>query len=220
MGWHRQPPRGRLAAVIIAVAPVGIGDDRLPAYFVERDLLRAVPRSGGDRHRRHHRVGIRYRPLQSLHPAHGAARKAEQPRNAQMIDQHLLQPHHVANGDYRKRHGIRTTRGGVDGRGSRRAAATAQHIRTDDEILVGVERLARPDHVVPPARLAGFRTDAGGMRIAGKRVQDQDGIALLRVQRAIRLVGHLHRRQRGAAIQGNGVEPDDMGLNNHGGELS
>jgi hypothetical protein len=98
--------------------------------------------------------------------------------------------------------------------------ASAQHVRADHEILVGVERLARPDHVVPPARLAGLRTDPGGMRVAGKRVQDQDGVALLRVQCAIRFVGNLDRRQRGAAIQGNRVEPDDMGLHNHGGELS
>jgi hypothetical protein len=43
------------------------------------------------------------------------------------------------------------------------------------------------------------------VRIAGKRVQDQDGIALLRVQRAIRFVGDLHRRERGAASEAGTV---------------
>jgi hypothetical protein len=51
---------------------------------------------GGDGDGGHHAGGISHRPLQRLHPAHGPARDGQQPRNAQAIDQHLLQPHHVA----------------------------------------------------------------------------------------------------------------------------
>ena len=164
--------------------------------------------------------GIRHRPFERLHAAHRAARNAQQPRDAELIDQHFLQPHHVANGDHRKRHGIRAAGGGIDGGRSGGAPASAQHVGADDEILVGVERLAGADHVVPPARLAGFVTDAGRVRVAGEGVQDQDGVALARVQLAVGFVGYFDRRERGAAIEGNRVKADDMGLDNHGGELS
>ena len=36
--------RGRLLAVIVALVPIRVGHDGLPADFIERDLLRAVPR--------------------------------------------------------------------------------------------------------------------------------------------------------------------------------
>ena len=62
--------------------------------------------------------------------------------------------------------------------------------------------------------------DAGGVRVAGKRVQDQDGVGLGGVQRAVGLVGHLDRRQRGAAIEGDGIEPYGVGLDDHAGRIS
>ena len=50
---------------------------------------------------------------QSLHAAHGAARHRQQTLDAEMIDQHLLQPHHVGDGDDGKAHGV-----GLAGAGS------------------------------------------------------------------------------------------------------
>ena len=39
------------------------------------------------------------RPLERLHRAHRAADDAEQLLDAEMVDQQLLRPHHVADGD-------------------------------------------------------------------------------------------------------------------------
>ena len=69
--------------------------------------------------------------------------------------------------------------------------APAQHVAADDEIPVGIERLTRPDHVVPPARLT-FMTDAGRMRVAGKGVPNQNRIAARSVQLAVCFVSDLN----------------------------
>ena len=109
-----RPRAGGLLVVVIAFVPVGVGHDRLPAHFVERDLLRAVPRGGGNRNRRDHRVRIRDRPFERLHAAHRSARDRQQPLDAQRVDQHLLQPHHVADRDHRERHRVRAARRRID----------------------------------------------------------------------------------------------------------
>ena len=64
-------------------------------------------------------------------------------------------------------------------------------LRADDEVAVGVDRLARADHVRPPARLAGHRVAARDVLVAGQRVADEDGVGLVGVQRAVGLVGDL-----------------------------
>jgi hypothetical protein len=97
-------PRGRTMPVIIAFVPIGVGHDGLASHFVERDLLRAVARRSGDGNRGRHGIRISYGPLQSLHGPHGSTRNCEQPVDTQMIDQHLLQPHHVRNRNRRKGH--------------------------------------------------------------------------------------------------------------------
>ena len=61
-----------------------------------------------------------------------------------------------------------------------RAHAAADHVRADDEIALGVDRLAGADHGLPPAGLAGHRMHAGDVLVAGQRVADQHRIAALR----------------------------------------
>ena len=87
---------------ITAGAPVRVGHDRLPPDLVEGDVLGRMAGRRGDRHRREHAVGIARRPLQHLHAAHRAADDAEQLLDAEMIDQQLLRPHHVADRDDRE----------------------------------------------------------------------------------------------------------------------
>ncbi len=82
-----------------------------------------------------------------------------------------------------------------------RAHAAADHVRADDEIAVGVDRPARPDHGLPPARLAGDRMDVGDVLVAGQRMADQDRVAALGVERAVGLVGDLERREIDAGIE-------------------
>ena len=71
----------------------------------------------------------------------------------------------------------------------RRGEAVADRIGADDEILVGVERLAGPDHEIEP------------MMIAGDRRHHQDGVGLARVQRAVGDVGDREIPDRLAALQ-------------------
>ena len=94
----RHPPVLPVAAAL----PVGVGEDRLPPDFIERDVLRRVVRGGGDRHRREHAVGVVRGPFQHLHAAERAARNREQAADAEMVDQALLRAHHVADGHRRK----------------------------------------------------------------------------------------------------------------------
>ena len=70
-----------------------------------------------------------------------------------MVEQHGLRPHHVANGDDGKAHGIRLAI-----RPKRfwpgRAHAAANHIGADDTEAIGINGLAGANHARPPAGLA------------------------------------------------------------------
>jgi len=80
---------------------------------------------------------------------------------------------------------------------------------------MGIETLARADHVVPPAGISSFLILAGGMGIAGERMQDQDRIALGVVQCAVGLVRDVHGCERGATVEGNRIKLDNLGLGDH-----
>ena len=156
---------------------------------------------GRERQRREHAVRIGRAPLQHLHPAHRAAGDREQLRDAEVIEQHRLRPHHVVDGDDGKIKAPRLTRLRV-GRGrAGRAHAAADHVRANDEIALRVDRPAGADHGLPPARLARDRMDIGDMLIAGERVADQHGVRALRIQRAISLIGDLERREFDACVE-------------------
>ena len=141
------------------------------------------------------RSRIARRPLQHLHAAHRAAGDREQRVDAEMVEQHRLRAHHVADGDDREIEapglaGRRIGRGRPGG-----AHAGADHVRADDEIALGVDRPAGADHGLPPARLAGDRMDVGDVLVAGQRVADQHRVAALGIERAVGLVGDLERRR-------------------------
>ncbi len=81
------------------------------------------------------------------------------------------------------------------------AHAAAQHVGADDEVAVGVDWPAGPDHHVPPAILAGDRMGLGDILIAGQRMADQHGVGARRIQRAVGAIRHRHPRQPRAAVQ-------------------
>ena len=81
------------------------------------------------------------------------------------------------------------------------AHAGAEHIGADDEIAVGVDRLAGADHGLPPAGLAGHGMAVEDVLVAGQRMADQHGVAARGIERAVGLVGDLERAERHAGIE-------------------
>ena len=98
-----------------------------------------------------------------------------------MVDQPLLRAHHVADGDGGKSVPQGSPRSFACGlRGPVDAHAAAQHVGADDEEAVGVDRPAGPDHMLPPAGLAGDGMRLGHVLVAGQRMADQHRVAARR----------------------------------------
>ena len=114
----------------------------------------------------------------------------------QMVDQHGLRAHHVADRHHRQIEPIGPPGRRIERGRAGRAHAAADDIRRNDEIAVGVDRPARPDHGLPPARLAGDRMIIRDMLVAGQRVADEDGVRLIGVEHAIGLIGDRQGAQR------------------------
>ena len=112
-----------------------------------------------------------------------------------MVEQGFLRGDDVADRDVRKIGAIGLAGLGVDIAGIGRAEGRAEHVRGDDEQLVRIDRLARPDQAVPRARLVAVRRVAAGeMVAAGVAMRAQDGVAAAiwsigRREPAIGLVG-------------------------------
>ena len=147
------------------------------------------------------RAGIARRPFQHLHAAHRSADHAEQVGDAQVIEQCRLGAHHVAHGHHRKAQVPRLAGRRIAGERAGRAHAAAQHIDADDEVVRRIEHLARPDQALPPAFLAGHRMLFGHELVEGQGMADQDGVGLLRIERAVGLVGHPIGAELDAAVE-------------------
>ena len=195
---------------IAARPPVRVCHDRLPAHLMKGDILRGMPRRRRDRHGAEHPLRKGRSPLQDLHAAHRAAGDAEQLVNAEMVHQHGLGAHHVGNGHHRQVEPPGLARFRIDRGGTGAAHAAADHIRADDEIAVGIDRLAGTDHGLPPAGLAGDRMHIGHVLVARQGMADQHRIGLRRVQRSVGLVGDGERRQVDAGIHFQGLVGPEM----------
>ena len=198
---NRQPGDRRLVGGVCAARPHRISHDRLPADFVEGDVLRAVAGGGCDGHHLLHARRVFHRPGQRLHAAHRSADHRRQRANAQMIEQPRLRRHHVGYGDHREVHRKRLTGPWISAGRARAAHAAAQHIGADHEPIIRVHRLARPHQPRPPAGLAGARVGAGNILIEREGVADQDGIGAIGVEPAIGFIGDGEIRQHAAAGQ-------------------
>ena len=120
----------------------------------------------------------------------------------EVVDEQSLGLDHVGDGDHGERQPVGLAGARVDRRRAGAAAAAADDVRADDEVLVGVERLAGADGFVPPAGLRVARgVLPGDVRVAGQRVENQDRVALVRVELAVGFVGERDRPERRAALQ-------------------
>src|SRR6185312_5157440 len=132
-----------------------------------------------------------------------------------MIHQHFLKTYHVTDRDDGKVHRIRAARFRIDRGRAGGPPASAENVRAEYKIFVRIERLAWTNHVVPPAGLSGVLADSRGMRIAGERMDDEDGVVFRCVQLTVGLISDLHGRERNAAVERNGRELDSLRFGDH-----
>ncbi len=115
------------------------------AWLVSRGQVAIAARAG-------HCVRIARGPGQRHVPAQRPADHGQQPLDAQVVDQPPLHLDDVADGDQREIGAVGAAGGRVDAVGPGRAAAAAQDVRADDEVAVGVDRLARARPRCPTSR--------------------------------------------------------------------
>jgi hypothetical protein len=192
--------RLRAKLVEIAAVEIGIGQYRLARHFVERDVL------GGEigRCRDHESVAnTRWktrRPCERLHAAQAAAHDRSPLLDAETIGESRLCVDPILDGHEREIRTVRLTCRRIDRLRAGRSEATAEIVDADDEEAVGIERLARTDHVVPPTdvcRIVGVVARDVMRRV--QRMAYQHRIAALVVQRPIGFVRKIVLSERAAA---------------------
>ncbi|CAB4944660.1 unannotated protein [freshwater metagenome] len=203
-----------LRMVVVAIAVAGVAAHREHLRGVKPDLVRRRCRTHGQHQRGSHALGGHDCPLQRTHAAHRPACHRHPAVDAERVAQTDFDLNLVTNSNARPARAPRLAIG-RERRWARGALTPAEHVGAHHEPLVGVERLARAHHVVPPAGGDLARTlRAGHMRVGRERMQDQHGIddpaPLVTARGSERLVGHPHRGQRSARLQGQRRQVDEL----------
>ena len=187
----------------MAAVEIRVGDDGATRHLVEGNVLGVQIRRAGHHHGMAHALGIAQRPGQGLHAAQAAAQHGGEPLDAQAVQQTRLRIHPVLHRHHGKIRTIGLARGRVGVHGAGRAEAGAQIVDADDKELVGIDGLARADHVVPPAFALGLALVAAGYMVGGiERMTDHDGVALVGIELAIGLEGKIVIGDGTTALQG------------------
>ena len=121
--------------------------------------------------------------LQDLKPAKTTADGHVKALDPEPVEQREMGASHVADGNHgkAKAKGFSVCRIGRSRSGG--APGTADHIRRDDIVFVGIDRFSRTDRNIPPAG------PSGRVLIGRQSVQHQDCIVAGRRQTAIGLTG-------------------------------
>ena len=184
----------------MAAVEVRVGEDRLPRDLVERDVLRREVRCGGDHQRVADPVRIADRPGERLHAAEAAAHDRGPAVDAEAVGEPRLRIDPVLDGDDREVGAPRLAGRRIVRRRAARAEAAAEVVHADDEEALGVERLARAHHVVPPADVVLVAlVVAGDVMRRVQRMADEHRVAAVGIQRAVGLVRELERIERAPA---------------------
>ncbi len=117
-----------------------------------------------------------------------------------MRQQPVLHLNHVSNCNGREITAIGFAGGRINTPGAGGPTATAQQIGADDEEAASVNRLARPNRDVPPARIV-LLVVLGDVGVAANGMADQNRVVARGIQLAISLVSHGDRGQMAAQLQ-------------------
>ena len=140
-------------AVKVATMEVGVGDDGPARHFVKGNVFCREVGRAGHHHGTAQTLGVQQGPGQRLHATQAAAHHRRQRLNTQPIQQQRLGMHPVFHRDHGKVRAIhlaiRAIGVGMHGAGG--AKTRPEVVDADDKKPIGIDRLARTDHVVPPA---------------------------------------------------------------------
>ena len=188
--------------VEIAAVEVGVGHDGTSCHLVEGNVFcREIGRTGHD-HRVFDAVRVLQRPAQRLHAAQAAAHDGRQCLDAQRVDHTGLRIYPIFDRHHWEIGTVGFARVWVGVHRAGGAKAGAQVIDANDKELVGVERFAWADHVVPPTLALGLAlVHASNMVRSIERVTDQHGIGLVSVQRTVGFIRHRVVTDGGPALQ-------------------
>ena len=207
------PPRGRETVVrrgfrvVGSPAECGIEFDRRDLLEIHQPLEDRGLRPGRHRDQDLHAVRMPGREAEAEVTADRGTDRRMENIDAQVVEQADLRVHDIRHPDHRK---IRPPAPAASlGSGSGRTVATADVIGADDKIFPRVQRLARPDEIIPPPHMEfvgpapvearDIGVDSGRVLAAGHRVEDKNRIRPRRVQFAIRLVGEREPAEGGPA---------------------
>ena len=141
------------------------------------------------------------RPLQHLHAADRPSDRRQRAPDTEVLEQPPVHRDEIAHGAEREAQSVGLAGARVDRARAGRALTAAQEVRADDVQAVGVERLAGPDEVVPPATPLRVAVMAGGVRVARERMADEHAVRPGRVELAVGLVRDLDEVQLLAGIE-------------------
>ena len=212
----------RLLAVVVAAVPFRIELDRRAPDVEPGDEPWRGLRRADHRHDALDHLRMARRPVVGLQRAHRGAGDGMQPADAEAFHQSLLDIDEIADADDREVHAPGLAGVGVHGRRSGGDGAAGhvevhQRVGGEDEVLVGVDRLARADDPVPVARRLVLRLVlAEGVAVAGEEMRDQDGIGAVGVELARGLPADLHALDRPAAERRVARHLEDLLLDDEG----